>query len=177
MAAQLILARERVRDRINIDENTLIPAIDRYHGTLYEHARTALDLALDNQVHIIILSGGYGIVCAAEPIGNYDAVFNRQWWPKGLLENILAEYATINAIKHVRAFVSATTAYRKIIERVEWQNTGVRDVILHTPEPTTGAMKKAPRAQGQALAAYLRGDLDEDWRSSDGLEINSFRIA
>jgi len=33
-----------------------------------------------------------------------------------------------------------------------------------------GAVRKVPRALGQAFTAFGRGELNPDWRSSDGLE-------
>ena len=48
--------------------------------------------------------------------------------------------------------MSATTNYAKVFRRAEWPST-VEAVYLLTPEPVGGAMVKAPRAQGEALAA------------------------
>lgn len=62
--------------------------------------------------------------------------------------------------------MSATTNYAKVFRRAEWPST-VEAVYLLTPEPVGGAMVKAPRAQGEALAAIATtGALLADWVST-----------
>ncbi len=144
---------------------------------LYEAARADLAKAISKGLHVIILSGGYGLLLADEPIGLYEARFNPAWWPKGMLENILTVYATRHELNHVRAFASLTTSYRKVAERVNWGGAGINDAWLLAPEATRGgAMVKSPRAQGEALGAFVRGDLVSNWRSSDGLKIHAMQL-
>lgn len=176
IAAELVRARDMVRGRANIDESSRMPAWRRYQGTLYQSAGEVLSKVARDQTHILILSGGYGIVSAIEGIGTYDAVFKPSWWPRGLLERVLAAYASAKEIRHVRAFVSASTSYRKIVERVDWRSAGVEDAILLVPDRTAGAMVKAPRAQGEALASFLEGELSPEWTSSDGLSLDVINV-
>lgn len=47
----------------------MIPAWRRYDGDFYTTAREALRKAVDRKLHVIILSGGYGVLLVNEPIG------------------------------------------------------------------------------------------------------------
>ena len=120
---------------------------------------------------MIIVSGGYGLVLAAEPIGYYEAVFKNSWWPDRLLDEVLIEYLRRHKLRALRAVASATTGYARLLRRVNWRLAGVESAMLLTPEETTGAMVKSPRAQGEALSGLLRGEIDTDWTSSDGLHL------
>ena len=177
LAQRLAHARNAVADRARIDETTMVPAWQRYGGTLYQVAGPILGKMVDDGRHVLILSGGYGIVLASEPIGDYDARFQPSWWPRGVIQEALSAYALRHRLKHVRAIVSATTAYRRIVERTDWQAAGVEDAVLITPEAVGGAMRKAPRAQGEILVRLAEGSLPDGWSSSDGLRAESRRLA
>jgi hypothetical protein len=110
-ARQLLDARERLRERARVDESTLLPAWIRYTGSLYESARESLASAVDRGEHILILSGGYGVVKVDEPIGWYEAVLNLAWWPRGLLERCILEYAQHHQLKDVVCFAGSKTPY------------------------------------------------------------------
>ena len=75
----------------------------------------------------------------------------------------------------MRAFVSQTTDYCRLVARTRWQGAGITDAAIVAPEATRGAMVKAPRAQGEAIAAFLAGGLNDDWQSSDGLRLHLSR--
>ena len=173
LASKLNSARRSVhRNHANVDEQTLGRAWQRYDGHLYKSAREALRDALENKMHILILSGGYGVLLANEPIGFYQARLNLAWWPKDLLEEVIASYAWHHKLKRIIAFVSSTTSYRSLLKRVDWRSAGADEVVLLMPEPVQGgAMVKAPRSQGEAISTLISGKLNQGWRSSDGLEI------
>lgn len=166
---RLDLARAANRKRVEIDERTLAPAWQRYAGRLYQAAGGALDEAVSQRLHLLILSGGYGALLAREPIGRYDAVLKTSWWPGRVLEDVLAGYARRHKLKRMRAFVSETTAYRKVVERVDWKNAGVDDAVLLIPE--RGSQDSVTRTQGEAFAALLGGTLEREWRSAVGLRL------
>ena len=178
LASKLKSARRSVhRNYANIDEQTLGNAWRRYDGHLYNAAREELKDALDNEMHILILSGGYGVVLADEPIGLYQARLNLAWWPKGLLEQVIASYILRHKLKRVIAVVSSTTSYRSLLGRVDWRSTDVDEAVLLMPEPIQeGAMVKAPRCQGEAVSALISGKLNQGWSSSDGLGIYAEKI-
>jgi hypothetical protein len=159
-----------------LDESTLIPAWRRYTGSLYQSAHPALEEAISAGQHMLILSGGYGTALAREPIGYYNRQFNKSDWPIGLLEKVLLHYIQESGLENVVAIVSATTGYRALLDRVDWRESNLDAVFYLMPEATKGAMKKAPRAQGEALAALLSGKLDRSFISTDGLRMEVRRI-
>ena len=75
LAKRLADARIGNVDCARIDETTMVPAWQRYGGTLYQVSGPTLGKMVDDGRHVLILSGGYGVVLASEPIGIYDARF------------------------------------------------------------------------------------------------------
>ena len=179
IADRLSNARAKLAKRIHLDNSWLRRAWERYNGSLYRAAYDALARAMQSEIrpNLMIVSGGYGLALANELIGSYDAVFRRKDWPTGLLEEVLLNFVGNQNIRRVRAFASMTTEYGKFLRGVPWTQGGIQDAIMFCPEPTTGAMVLSPRAQGEALAAFLDGRLGENWRSSDGLKLLVFDLA
>jgi hypothetical protein len=177
LAQRLRHARDAMRVPAHIDETTLLPAWRRYGGTLYQTAARALADAEDRRLNVLIVSGGYGLVLADEPIGYYDALFRLSSWPRGLLEEILTDYAQSRKLSNVRAITSSTGDYRKLLTRVRWAAAGIDDALLLSPRAGPGAMVLSPRAQGEALSALLQGKMDASWSSSDGLRLDVQRLA
>lgn len=175
LARRLLDARRPVLANAGADERQLLPAWRRYAGMFYICADPALADAVDTGLHILILSGGYGIVKACEPIGTYSTRLILAAWPRGLLEEVLLTYAARHRLNAVRAFVSASTDYCRVVCRTQWGDAGIEDAAILAPETARGAMVKAPRAQGEALSAMLTGRLADDWRSSDGLRLQISR--
>jgi len=173
LGQRLADARTQIRARAHLDETSLIPAWQRYTGSLYQAGRDAIEAALEAGVHMIIVSGGYGLVLAAEPIGYYEAVFKNSWWPGRLLDEVLIKYLRRHRLRAVCAVASATTEYAKLLRRVNWRSAELESAVLLTPEETTGAMVKSPRAQGEALSELFRGGIGMNWASSDGLHLRS----
>ena len=80
----------------------------------------------------------------------------------------------INRCTRMRAFVAASTGYRKVLQKTPWDSAGVTDRLIFSPRCAGGgAMVKGPRAQGEALAAFLDGSLTSGWRSGDGLALHA----
>ena len=173
LGQRLADARTRIRARAHMDETSMIPAWERYTGSLYQAGRDAIEAALESGVHMIIVSGGYGLVLAAEPIGYYEAVFKNSWWPNRVLDEVILDYLRRHRLRAVCAIASATTEYAKLLRRVNWHSVELENAVLLTPEETTGAMVKSPRAQGEALSMLLQGGLVMNWESSDGLRLTS----
>lgn len=176
LAERLVSARGAVLSKAEFDDRELMPALQRYQGMLYSSAGQALQGGVDAGLHVLIISGGYGAIKAAEPIGYYSTRLVLSAWPRGLLEEVLLSYVRRHKLTRVRAFVSTTTDYCRLVARVRWQDGGVKDATIVAPETSRGAMVKAPRAQGESLAAFLAGELKDGWRSSDGLRVVSTRI-
>ena len=189
VAKRLALARDEVNSRLNhlsktnpkvvpIDESTMLPAWKRYLGFFYTSARQGISTALQIDVPMIIVSGGYGLILADEPIGYYQSVFNPSWWPNNVLEDVLADYVQHRKLVTVCAVASATTGYAKLIRSIDWTAAGIRNAWLFTPRATarSGAQLKVPRAQGEALTQLVTGTIETDWMSSDGLSLTACKL-
>ncbi|WOS62038.1 hypothetical protein [Sinorhizobium fredii] len=170
LARELLTERSRAARRAQLDESTLIPAWQRYDGSLYQAGREAIGGLMQAGAHVVILSGGYGAVLAREPIGDYEAVLDPSLWPDRIIERVLLAYATRHRITSVRAIVSATGPYVRILQR--WREADIADALLLTPQPEPGGMRRSPASQGEALAALRDGVLTTDWRSSYGLALD-----
>lgn len=170
---QLVDARSQVKDAARVDEATLMPAWMRYQGSLYEAGNEGLETGLRNGEHILIISGGYGLVMAEEPIGWYEAVLKPSWWPRGLLERCILEYASHHGLTEVTCFAGAKTPYAQVLRRVSWRRSGLTRARLLSPDlrGEGGAMRKGPEAQGEALRAHFSDGLDDNWKSSKGFDL------
>ncbi len=113
-------ARTRVLATAHADTARVLPAWRRYTGTFYQHAQPALADAVARG-HVVIISGGYGIVRADEPISWYDQVLRLAEWPPGLLESALISEAQRCGTRTVVAFAAASTDYARLLRRTPWQ--------------------------------------------------------
>ena len=176
LAAELRTRRSENAPQANLDESSLLPAAERYTGTLYQAADDALDVLARAGAGFLIISGGYGVVRPAELIGWYDQEFQNSMWPKGLVARCLAAYADATGATGVIGLLSGTTQYARAFRSVRWPSV-VEHVFHVWPQPVAGAMVKAPRAQGEALKAFSRDHrLQPGWTSSDGLEMQMTRL-
>lgn len=172
LAEELLEARRHAKERTAIDKSTLVPARQRYCGSLYRSAGQALDDLAASGSHIAILTGGYGLVLATEPIGMYDQALKPSWWPRRILDRSLVAYAQHHRISSVRAFAAATSPYATILQRVRWHDADIDDALLLTPPAEPGGMSRSPASIGEALSALRDGTLTTDWQSSYGLSLN-----
>ncbi len=172
LAKRLVDARHRVGASAALDETRLLSAWRRYSGTLYKAAGSGLASAVAVGVPILILSGGYGLVLAEEPIGIYNRRFSFRDWPRHLIEECLAAAAKSLGVRTVVAFCARTTDYAQVIRRAPWSKYGI-DAWLASADMDgrDGARVFVPRASGQAVAAFLNGKFDEHWRSTDGVDV------
>jgi hypothetical protein len=159
---QLLDRREQLAPRAMRDEGHLMPAWRRYTGTFYETAHEALADATAVGADIVILSGGYGVVKADEPIGWYDIALRAVNWPGHAIESALLAYVERVRPASIVAFLSATTDYARIVRRTAWPAAGSIPVHLVTARADGGgAMVKVPRLLGQAFSAFWTGRLDK----------------
>ena len=149
-----------------------MPAWQRYAGELYSMAVTEIAAAVDVHLPLVILSGGYGLVLAEEPIGVYDRSFRPGDWPTGLLEECLVSVATSLKCQAAMAFCASSTGYAKVVRRAKWGDAGLRATLV-SPNPAGrgGAMVLVPRTCGEALTSALDGTLGRSWIGSDGIGI------
>jgi hypothetical protein len=146
-------ARRRVLATANADTARVLPAWRRYTGGFYQHARPALADAVATG-NVVIISGGYGIARAGEPIGWYDKILRLTDWPAGLLESALISEAQRCGARTVVAFAPATTDYARLLRRTHWQQAGIDARLVTITGVTGGAMAEVPRRLGQAFTAF-----------------------
>lgn len=176
LSGRLREARSKVASRAGTDERLLLPAGRRYEGTLYRSAARIIseESAADR---LLIISGGYGLALAGEPIGHYDRRFATADWPRGLLEACLVDVASRLAVERVVALCARTTGYAELVRRVPWTRSGIEAVLL-SPEMggRGGAQVLVPRAAGEALVAMVEGEFSAQWRSTDGVPVEMERL-
>lgn len=173
LANELCARRAENALAAQLDESALLPAVERYTGHLYKAAGTALDALVRSSAGVLVVSGGYGVVCAGESIGWYRQSFKPGMWPNGLIGRCMAAYAATVGAKMVVGLFSATTGYAKAFRTTSWPES-VERVFQVSPRARANdaAMSKAPRAQGEALKEISRRErLPVCWTSSDGLRM------
>jgi hypothetical protein len=170
LASRFRAARAANAAEALVDETLLLPAFRRYAGSLYEAAGDSIQLAIRAGWRMLILSGGYGLVRADEPIGDYDARLQLSRWPGNILQDSLVAYAHRCGLTRAVVFAGGSTPYAELARRTPWSRSGLNAVLL-SPEVGGGAMVKTPRALGEALAQVLEGRLPSGWASSDGTSL------
>lgn len=159
-----------------VDESGFQPAAERYSGNLYQAADDAIDVLAAAGADVLIISGGYGVVLAAEPIGWYDQEYRNPMWPNRLVPQCIGAYAETTCPTNVVGLLSASTPYARVFRMTRWPDV-VKQVLLACPEPNPGARVKTPRALGEAMRILSRDHrLRAGWTSSDGLEIQVTRL-
>ena len=149
----LLAARARVLARTDADASRVLPAWRRYQGGFYRHARPALGEAAAAG-NVVIISGGYGLAGACEPIGWYDKVLRLADWPPGLLESALTGRARRAGVDMVAGFAAASSPYAQLLRRTRWRDAGLRACLITITGVTGGAMAEVPRRLGLAFAAF-----------------------
>jgi hypothetical protein len=148
-----------------------MPAHLRYSGWLYQSAGSKIQRAVKAGKHILIVSGGYGLLRAEEPIGHYDKKFALRDWPPDLLAKCILDYASNSAIRDVIAVMSASSPYARLMQRVPWKSARLSAKLVCPVNKGGPAQVKVPRAQGEAIAELLTRGLNQNWRSSDNLKL------
>jgi hypothetical protein len=178
LAVRLREARASLARAARLDESHLLPAASRYSGTLYESVGSLLAQSVAAGVPFVIISGGYGLVLATEPIGTYNRRFAVRDWPNGLLEECLASLVESLGVEQVIGFCARTTSYAELLHRVRWRALGL-EAMLAVPDigARGGAQVLVPRASGEALRAFLDGQLMPTSTSADGVVVRVERVA
>lgn len=174
LADELHGQRTRNASTAQLDESILLPAIERYTGYLYHTTGTTLDCLNKSSAGVLIISGGYGVICATESIGWYSQRFKPGMWPNDLIGRCVEAYAAAVSARIVVGFFSASSSYAKMFRKVPWPQS-VKKVLQVSPhaQARDGAQTKVPRAQGEALTEFSRHkQLPSWWTSSNGLRMS-----
>jgi hypothetical protein len=144
-------ARTQVLHTAATNDNRVLPAWQRYTGHFYQNARPAFAEAVAAG-NVVIISGGYGLVRADEPIVWYEREFKLAEWPDGLLSSLLAAEAQRTGT--VVAFASRTSEYARLVRRTRWHRAGVTGLLVTITGGIAGARTEVPRRLGQAFTAF-----------------------
>ena len=153
----LLAARQANLEKAKADERQLMPAWLRYTGGFYSTAGSELGDAVARDTPLLILSGGYGVLHAEEPIGDYNKILRLTDWPGGLLEDLLIREAGRRDVSSVVAFAASSSDYAKLIRRTKWKDAGLGAFLVTIRNAGMGASGKIPRRLGQAFACFWRG--------------------
>ncbi len=169
LRVELLSARRRVAQPAKLDDSHLLPAWQRYTGECYQTEAVAQAVALG--AHALVISGGYGIVLATEPIGWYNRTLHLGDWDRRLLERCFEVYARQHGLRTAVAFLARTGSYAKVVRR--WAGGGVDHAYLVFPDTAERriSQKYVTKGYGEALAAYLSGTFADGWSSADGVRM------
>lgn len=147
LADELRGQRTRNASSVHLDESVLLPAVERYTGYLYQTAGTTLDWLNKSSAGVLIISGGYGVICATESIGWYSQPFKPGMWPNYLIGRCVEAYAAAVSARTVVGFFSASSSYAQMFRKIPWPQS-VKRVLLVSPRARArdGAQKKVPHA-------------------------------
>ncbi|EMD24799.1 YaaA family protein [Amycolatopsis azurea] len=152
----MLRARADVLTKSKVDSGGMRPAWLRYNGNFYRNVGSALGEAAGHG-RLLLLSGGYGILRAGEPIPYYDRKLRLSDWPRGVLEDaVLGEARRIGAT-NVVTFVSASADYAKLVRRISWSSSEIEGVLVTIDFNGGGAQVEVPRRLAQAFGAWWRG--------------------
>jgi hypothetical protein len=167
VARELLHRRRLIADEAQLDERLVMPAVRRYSGSFYDKAAAAIEHLVEQDVRVLVLSGGYGVILAREAIGWYERKFQIADWSKGLLDRLMGSYVQRHRLTEVVAFLPVTSDYAKAARGVQWHAHGVGSALLVSPVVGGGAMRKSPLVCGEALAAWSQGELRPGWLGED----------
>jgi hypothetical protein len=167
----LLTARQPNLETAKADERQLLPAWLRYTGGFYATAGSELRDAVARDTPLLILSGGYGVLHAEEPIGDYNKILRLTDWPGGLLEDLLIREAGRRNVSSVVAFAASSSDYAKLIRRTQWKEVGIGAFLVTIKNAGMGASGKVPRRLGQAFACFWRGRPAEMYPEGTTVEI------
>ena len=178
LGRRLVEARRGLANAAALDESLLLPAWQRYDGAFYHATRSALHSATASNRHIIIISGGYGVLTADDLIGTYNCMFSLGDWPPRLLEDCLMELVRSFGADRVLALCARTTGYAEVVRQARWTQVGCH-ACLASPEMggKGGAQRAVPLALGEALGTALDGQFTTPWYASNGIPVITLALS
>jgi hypothetical protein len=160
-ASLLAEGREEAFNRAHIDSSSrLRPALGRYSGQPYatQGVVDGLLRAMRWGLHVLVVSGGYGLLRAEEPIQDYEAHMQRTstvW--RRRIPSILHDYVTRNRIRRTLGVFSRQ--YAAVVPD-QLSNEDWRAVPSFAELPGRGsAMRVVPQRVARLLLELLRDDL------------------
>ena len=161
--ARVLLLKTRKEVRTSFIESfhsgTKTKALDLYNGFQYQVSgfKKKVRHAINHQgLHCLILSGGFGLVAAGEPILNYNVSMpqSTKYWKK-VLPLVLAAYVKHHHIK--RVFIASSSSYLGALKDPVWRTSAkVWLCEPHVAPGEGGALIKVPRLTGTAIIDLLQ---------------------
>lgn len=168
----LLNGRKEIEPNSYIDKNSgLIAALDRYNGFLYsvDNFRESLrEIYFRKDIHILIMSGAYGILTPSEKIHYYDKPMNANYWKKHCLTKIIEEYIDRNKITHIYGFFARTSANIKIMKSISWlklkenKRLKVARTYYINFQSKGGALRIVPETLGKLIVSFIKSKFNQD---------------
>lgn len=156
---ELVESRQRLLARSSVDARYVLPAWRRYSGVFYRNAGSVVGEAVENG-HVLILSGGYGVVRGDEPICWYDRKLRLGDWPSGMLESALFDHAGRIGATNVVSFLSRSSDYYKLLRHTAWHGAGITCYLLTVEGVQQGAQARVPKLLAEAFTAFWERTAD-----------------
>jgi len=146
--------------------------LDRYNGFLYTSSPDFRNIVknahLKQDMYILIMSGGYGLLTPSERIFYYNKKMDAKYWNLHGLPKVIENYITNNKITHVFGFFSVSTDYLKIMNSIDWQglkeNTSLELARAYyiNFQGTGGALQIVPQTTGALITSFIKSNFNED---------------
>lgn len=166
----LITGREGIA-RYTDKKSPLMSALDRYSGSLYsvDNFREFVKIAyLTKDVHILIMSGAYGILLPIERIHYYKRSIIAKYWKQNKLPEVIEEYIEKNKITRVYGFFSLTTDYMKIMRSIHWRRLEecteleLARTYYVDFKCAGGAQVIVPQTTGMLIVSFIKSDFNQN---------------
>jgi len=155
-------------------------ALDRYNGHLYNSTpdfRNSVKGAFGrNNVHILIMSGAFGVVTPSERILDYDKLIDVKFWIQHGLPKVIEEYIERNGITHVFGFFSKTTDYIKIMRSVDWKrleeiaNLQLSRIYYINYQGSGRPDMEVPQKLGKLIISFINSGFNQEHFYEDPFE-------
>lgn len=169
-AARDMVFKDRKKKNYIDHRSPLTPALALYSGNQYkvEGFKDMVAEMIRSGGHCLVISGGYGLIRAEEPIHEYEAEItsNRKYW-MDVIPEVLADYIQRNQI--IRVYIGCSSSYSAVLKRQGWSgNAEVFWCLPRLPAGEGGAMVKVPRLTGEAIVELVSSGFQPSkrWRKT-----------
>ncbi|HEV2496004.1 MAG TPA: hypothetical protein VG204_23485 [Terriglobia bacterium] len=159
-ATLLRQSRDEAFQRRHFDRLALPTLSGFVSGTMYlvEGLRDEIKHAIERGMHVLVESGGYGLIRAEEPIHKYGAQMNRTapvW--RRVLPAVLDDYVRRNQIDE--AFIAGSKQYASLLRRPQcWNRAKCHWFIAYAGRENGNPCEIVPREIGVTVRDLLRTD-------------------
>lgn len=163
------------KENLEIIEKKGLAALDLYTGHLYSvfDFKNAVRGAVESKTHCLILSAGYGLIRAEEPIDLYNKSMNQaleSWTRHNLIADVFSQYLKVNKISNAFITASKTTYapalfYQGSIDpRFIMPELCEAFVYIPIPPRDSSPIREVPKMQGEAIRDLIHNEFIPDSR-------------